>query len=413
MEGGTAMGYLPLTERVPAHVLPELVWDRSFSAFMQELDDPWLAGSRLHEGPDIVWATEAAYGQPGWIVTRHAPMQEVLVDHRNFTSEAPQMAPLLGVDWELNPINFDPPAHFKYRQVLNPFFTPRAVRQMDAAIRAICSELLDPLVPRGGCEFIGDFALKFPSYVFLALMGMPREMLPQFLEWEDGFMRAPDPELRLAAARGILGYLELFVEEQRIAPSTELMRGILDAEIDGRPLSQGEIMGMLYLLYLGGLDTVYSSLGWHMRHLARDPALQVRLRSNPQDIPRAVDELTRAFAVSKTLRTVARDIEFHGVPMRAGDPIHTPTYLAARDPRVFERPHEVDIDRRTRAISFGYGAHICLGVHLAKRELRIVLEMILGRCNDVRLVEGEPIPFHTGSVLGIDRLVLEWGTGSD
>lgn len=404
------MGYQALIERIPAHIPPELVWDHNLATYMQELDDPWLAGSRLHDGPDIVWATEAAYGQPGWIVTRYAPMQEVMLDHVHFTSEAPQMGPLLGVDWELNPIGFDPPRHFKYRQALNPFFTPKAIRALDADIRAICTELLDPVVPQGGCDFVGEFALKFPSYVFLALMGMPREMLPQFLVWEDLFMRAPDPAQRLEAARGILDYLRDFAAEQRRAPSTDLMRGILAAEFDGRPLDEGEVLGMLYLLYLGGLDTVYSSLGWHMRHLARDPALQQRLRRNPQDIPKAVDELTRCYAVSKTLRTVVSDYGFHGAPLRAGDTIHTPTYLAARDPRAFERPHEVDIDRRERTISFGYGVHVCLGVHLAKRELQIVLQMLLERCADIRLVPGEPIPFHTGSVLGVDRLMLAWGS---
>jgi hypothetical protein len=115
-------------QKTPSHIPPRLVSDNSLSAFMRELDDPWLAGARPHGGPDVIWATDAAYGKPGWIITRHTPMQEALKDHERFTSQAHgDVANLLGVAWRLNPIEFDPPAHSKYGHILNPFFAPKSV----------------------------------------------------------------------------------------------------------------------------------------------------------------------------------------------------------------------------------------------------------------------------------------------
>ena len=146
-----------------------------------------------------------------------------------------------------------------------------------------------------------------------------------------------------------------------------------------------------------------------MRHLAGDALLQKRLRANPEDIPPAVDEFSRAFGVAAPGRTVANDFTFHGVSMRRGDTVLLPTYLASRDPRAFENPHVIDIDRRARNnLSFATGPHTCLGMHLARREIRIVLQELLARLQNIRMAAGESYEFHTGSVLGIDRLPLVW-----
>lgn len=392
----------------PEHVPAELFWNHSLAEYTHELDDPFLAASRLHEGPDILWARDANFGQPGWILTRHAHQQEVFMDHAHFSAERKNLAPLLRVTWRLNPLEFDPPVHSTYRQILNPFFSPRAVSGLDEAVRQASRSLMTEFEDRGGCEFAHEFATPFPSYIFLALMGMPKAMLPQFLEWENTLLRGTDNAKRVVAARSILHYLEGFVADQRQNPGTELMRGLFSARIGDRPLDHGEIMGMIYLLYIGGLDTVYSSLGWIMRYLAGDPQLQQRLRSRPEDIPQAVDEFTRAFAVAGPHRKVTHDFTFHGVLMREGDHVHLPTYLAARDPRAFDHPHVIDIDRRTRHLGFATGPHLCLGMHLAKREIRTVLETFLSRFQNIRIAPGETYEYHTGSVLGVDRLPLVW-----
>lgn len=395
-------------QRVPGHVPRELVRDMDINRFTAELDDPWLAGARLHDGPDIFWATTAANGHPGWVLTRYALLQEAYADPEHFSSERSDLS-ILGVNWKLNPLEFDPPEHHKYRSILNPLFSPRAVRALDEPVKEVCNALIARFEDQGSCEFVGDFAEKFPSYIFLDLMGLPRDMLPSFLQWERDQLRAPDPREKLAAMQAVLGYLDGFVDEQRANPTTELMKTIVTTRhVEGRLLTKDEIMGMVFLLYIGGLDTVYSTLGWIFRHLAADQALQDRLRADPELVPWAVEEYLRAFPVASPHRKIKKDIEFHGVQMRKGDHVLMATFAAHRDPRAFDNPHRVDIDRRPRHMAFASGPHTCLGLHLAKRELRTVIEAFLARFRNIRMPEAERYEYHTGGTWGVDRLVLEW-----
>lgn len=396
-------------DRAPAAIPAGHLWEHSFDAFTAELEDPFLSTCRLHDGPGIIWATDASYGRPGWIVTRYDLISEVFIDYEHFTAERPGMiADLVGEPVRLNPIEIDPPAHHGFRRILNPFFTPKAINNSDAAIRSSARELIAKFADKGGCEFIDEFSVPFPSYIFLDLMGMPRAMLPQFMAWQDGIMRGPEPMDRVAAGRAVYFYLKQFLEEQRRHPGNAFIKGIVEGQVDGRPMSYLETMGMLYVLYVGGLDTVYSTLGWVMRHLATHPELQQRLRDHPGDLPQAVEEFMRAFSVVVTHRQLREDHVFHGVQMRKGDEINLPICLANRDPSVFANPHLIDIDRKSRHINFGTGTHNCVGVHLAKREVRIVIEEFLAHFRNIRIRDGENVRFHTGRTFGLDYLPLEW-----
>ncbi len=394
---------------IPPHIPSELVWQGSFDAFTAQGDDPFLAVSRLHAMPPVFWATDGSYGRPGWVATRHDVISEIFMDHEHFTAERKGMiADLVGENVRLNPIEIDPPAHHGYRRNLNPQFTPKEVGVLGDAVRASCTALIDGFAAKGGCEFIHDFAIPFPTHVFLDLMALPRDRSGDFLKWEEDLMRAPDMMDRVKAARDIYAYLKEHKERELVSPSNGLNRAITTGEFEGRPLNHLEMMGMYYVLWVGGLDTVYSTLGWVMRHLAMHPELQERLRVAPGLIPQAVEEFARAFSVVVTHREVAKDFTFHGAPLRKGDEINMPLSLAGRDPALFDNPHVIDIDRKPRHIAFGFGPHNCLGVHLAKREIRIVLEEFLSRFRDIRIKQGEVYRFHTGRTFGIDYLPLEW-----
>jgi len=396
--------------RLPDHVPPELFWDHDIVEFTSELDDPFVAGARLHDGPDMIWARDVGFGRSAWIPTRYALQEEVFLNPQLFSSEGIMgLNEMLGVSWPMIPIEFDPPRHTLYRHVLNPLFSPRTVSGMEADIHATCDALIAAFETRGSCEYIGEFAIKFPTYVFLSFMGLPREMAPQFLEWDHTLWRSEDVEVRTQCARAILSYLETFVEEQRSEPSSKFMQGLFTSNIEGRPLTTEEILGVCYLVYTAGLDTVYSSLGWYMRHLAQDPGLQQRLRARPVDIPHAVNEFLRAFCVVSGVRTATKDMDFHGVFLRQGDIICLPTYLAARDPQAFDDPHVIDIDRQPRVLAFGTGHHTCIGAHLARREIRVVLGSMLSRFRNIRIPEGETYRYHSGAaVVGVDYLPLTW-----
>lgn len=397
--------------QVPSHVPADLVWNNSLDAFTARGDDPFRAIAQLHDGPPLIWATDAAYGRPGWIATRHALIDEIFTDHDRFSAERPGMiGELIGQPMKLTPIEIDPPAHHKYRRNLNPAFSAKAVRELEDAVQNTCEMLVERFADRGECDFIADFAIPFPTYVFLDLMDLPRDMAPTFLCWEEDLMRGESIADRAGAAKAIFEYLCAHKERQLSGPTNAVNRAIVEGTFADRPLEHLEMMGMYYVLWVGGLDTVYSTLGWVMHYLATNPELQARLASEPALIPQAVDEFTRAFSVVVTHRSVARDITFQGVKMRAGEEVHLPLMLANRDPDVFADPHTVDIDRKPRHLAFGTGAHSCLGVNLAKREIRIVLEQFLRRCTDIRLLECDPMRFHTGRTFGIDRLPLRWKT---
>lgn len=396
-------------ERVPASVPPALVREADFDELTAHGSDPFLAACRLHEDQPILWMTEASFRRPGWVLTRHDLISEAFIDHEHFSAERSGMiAEMLGEPVLLNPIEIDPPRHHHYRRILNPYFTPAAVKHFDEPVRQICRELIARFGASGACEFVDEFAVPFPAYVFLDLMGMPRMLLDQFIGWQNDLMRATDPGVRVAAARSIYAYLKQHMEAQRAHPTNAFLSAMVNGQVEGRPIDYYELMGMFYVLYVGGLDTVYSTIGWIMKHLATHPDLQQRLRADSTLLPQAVEEFCRAFSVVVTHRCVKEDFIFHGVPMRKGDEVNLPIMLASRDPAVHASPHEVNIDRKPRHIAFGTGTHNCLGLHLAKREMRIVIEEFLAAFDNIRITPGETPRHHTGRTFGLDYLPLAW-----
>jgi len=393
----------------PAHVPVDLRWDHSMAEYAHEGDDPFLAVSRLHEGPDIFYARDATQGRPGWVITRHVLQQEAFVDYEHFTSEGQAgLNQLLGVEWHLAPLEYDPPAQVEFRKVINPYFTPKEINSMGDAVRETCDRLIAKFEDNGGCEFIEDFAVPFPTYIFLSLVGLPVDEAPQFLQWEASMLRAQTMEERITAHIEVMHYLQTFIQEQRKNPTNRIIDGIIKSKLGDRPITDDEVLGLLYTFYLGGLDTVYSTLGFIMRHLALYQDLQQRLRNNPELINDAVDEFCRAFSVVSTSRMVAKDFTFHGVEMKRGELVLMPLFLAGRDPMAWENPHEIDLNRKPSALAFASGPHLCVGRHLARRELRIALQSFLSRFDNIHIPRGETCSYHSSSVYGMDRLPLAW-----
>lgn len=399
----------------PDHVPESLIWPYKLDEFTAEGDDPYLAAARLHdlEGPGIIWAKEASLGKPGWVLLHNDLIREAYVDVEHFSSTRDASSgDVIGQDMvRMIPVEVDPPEHAQYRKILNPLFTPKHVQQYADMVEETCNRLIDGIKDPSSCEFIGEFAEQFPNSIFLSLAGLPQEELPQFLQWERQLLRSGNEgnyEKSTEAAGLIFKYLYGFIMKEKENPNrTEFIDTLINGTVERRPLTDNEILGYLFLFYVAGLDTVYSTLGWMFRHLAQDQALQNHLRNNPEDIPKAVEEFARAFAVPAPHRRIAKDFEFHGVKMRKDDVVLLPLYLAARDPRVYDDPHKIDINRGGRNLSFATGPHLCLGIHLAKRELRVALEAFLSRFKEIRLKEGDNYEYHVGGVLGVDRLPLE------
>ena len=313
------------------------------------------------------------------------------------------------------PIMLDPPEHAKWRHVLAEYFSPGRVKGLRAAQQKLAAELIDELVDRGGCDFVEAISRVFPSTVFLTIMGMPVEDLAQFMEWEDMILHQSGVGDEVNAARlegmtHVMGYFSALIQqrrENRDPNADDIVSKAIDWTIDGEPINDLELLNCLLLLFMAGLDTVSNQLSYALLHLATHPGDRARIVADPELIPKAVEEILRVYPIVQTARKATQDIDFHGCPVKAGDMASFSLAFAGRDESAYPNAREVDLDRGvTRHLSFGGGPHRCLGSHLARQEMAVVLEEWHRRIPDYSLA-GEAIE-HGGQVFGVDSLPLSW-----
>ena len=394
----------------PDHVPEELVRPFPFIFGMTTDKDPFneLAAS-VHQGPEIFYA-EHAYpgGTPAWVLRRTEDLRTLYFDTEHFSSkDYSPFAKLIGESWSTLPTEIDPPEHGKYRALINPVFTPKAMAKLDERIRAYAREYVLSFKDKGQCEFMKDFAFEFPIKVFMELMGLPLDMTEKFMEWETNLLHNHDMTKTAAATRSVVDYLREQIEDRRKNPTNDLISFAVQAELDGRPLNDAELVGFTFNLFIGGLDTVSTNMGLHFEHLAKFPKDQQQLRNDPALIPTAIEEMMRAYPAVTTFRTCVKETELKGVKFMPGDKVLMSTTLVGRDPEEYDKPEEVRFDRKARHVSFAYGPHICVGVHLARREMRISMEEFLANIPEFSLPENYVVEHRLGMVQPVE-LPLIW-----
>ncbi len=394
------------------HTAPKI-----FEAF-DHSSDPALRARHFGEW-DRLREVEGSFGsslnpdRTVWFLLRYADIHTALQDYELFSSSS--VIPFTDEAHHWIPEEIDPPEHNKYRRILNPAFSPQVVAGMEGAIRVACADLIDGLTGAAGCDVIADFSRQFPTRIFMRIMGLPVERADELLEMVHNLMHTnptddPDGAIRGGAMMAIYGLLTEIFHSRRAAPHDDLMTTLVQAEVDGRPLSDDELRETGFLLYMAGLDTVAGAIGYVIKHLAENPDQQRAVRERPASIPAVVEEALRMYSIVTTSRVVTRDVEFAGCPMKAGDRIVVPTASANRDPAAFEDATTFDADRTVnRHIAFGAGPHRCLGSHLARAELRIALEEWHARVPRYRLDPDATITEHIGGVAGLDSLRVTWG----
>jgi cytochrome P450 len=310
-------------------------------------------------------------------------------------------------------IFMDPPRHDELRRLVSRAFTPRRVTALDARVRDLCAEFLEPLCTGAGFDFVEDFAAKIPTMVIGALLGVPNEDQDQLRKWGDTMMRfeADGVSTEKLEAIGHFGeYMEAMVADRTRTPRDDMVSDLISAEItrdDGsrRRLDHREVMAFFTLLELAGSETTARLLGWAGVLLARHPDQRAKLVANPALIPNAVEELLRYEPPSPIqARFVTRPVEWHGQTVPAFSRMALLTGSAGRDEREYAEPNRFDVERVfDRHVTFGYGIHFCLGASLARLEAEIVIEETLARLpewhvdeNDVRLVRTSTVrgPAH-------------------
>lgn len=397
---------------IPAHVPRDLVLK----------ENPWLSGPiQPHDWlRKVVGDTGLRYSpynpltqskdEGCWIAAGSKEIRSILIDNRSFVSrDSTGVGKLLGEDLVLAPLESDAPDHQRLRGIIQPLFVPAAVKLREERIRELSLSFIDEISGHNQCEFIQAFAVKLPTQVFAEMMGLPVADLPLLLEWEEIVMGRTAPERMVETWASIRAYLDNAIQQRRTAPSDDLLSRIVQrtAEIGDNP--EAEALGMAMILFAAGLDTVVTALGWQFKFLAEHPSEQERLRRDPSLIPAAVDEMLRAFSFTTLTRTASRDVEIAGVMIKAGDKVVCPAALGSRDALDYARPTEVDFDRGARRhLAFGFGQHICIGMHLARLELITAIECWLANMPPFHLPPGYQALWHGGVSLGLDELELQW-----
>lgn len=397
----------------PSHVPAHLVKDFAFSFG----DRPHEKLDPLHQGPPIFYtphhlmhSSMGARTAGTWVITRAADMRAVLTDPATYSSVGlHNFGKALGETWQLIPLEQDPPDHTKYRAIINPLFTQKRLNELDAKIRARAEALLQNCRKLERFDFLAEFSYPFPAGVFVDMVGMRVEDTATFLDMVHRFQRLPTMEGRIAAVREIVQFLRDLLNLRRRQPDEDLASYLLSARVDGRPLNDDELMGIFFLAFTGGLDTVASSTGFFYRHLAENPDQQQRLRDDPSLIPAAVEELFRAYSIVNITRYATRDTEIAGAPIKAGDCVTCLLSLGSRDPLEHKRASSVDFDHeKVRHLAFSAGPHHCVGAPLARREMAIALEAWTQRAPPFRLQGGASPKAFGPVVLSLDTLPLEW-----
>ena len=337
-----------------------------------------------------------------WTITSYADVCAAEHDWDTFSVSPSMILPSFGTDRPLIPLDIDPPALTRFRQILLPFFTPQRMDTLLPRTREIAGQLLDDLA-YGEVVDASPYARLLPAMVFGEYCGFPMADAGQFDRWVDDivFARTDDESIARSAADDVYDYFRSLIALRRSEPGSDVISALLEADHAGGPLDDDEMLDICYLLFVAGLETTAGTIRVGLRHLAQHPEELALLAADPSLIPAATEEFLRALSpVQAMARTLRLDTRIGDVDMRAGERVVLAFGAANRDPDVFECPYDVRIDRSPNPhVAFGIGAHRCLGSNLARREVNVALEEFIRRFPRFELAE--PAPWH-----GVGRLAI-------
>lgn len=395
---------------IPAHVPADLVRSSGLTESAEFLASPHAFMAAMHENfPPVFYNTSPIIGN-AWQVTRYEDAYFVLRHPEIFSSHGSVGFPRDPNDWfYFIPLEIDPPDHRKYRGIVDPLFSPKAITKLETYIRGLANELIDQFIDQRECEFTRDFGRPLPVSVFLDLMGLPQDMRDTFVEWAIGLLHSQSREIAGQSMRSIAAYLKGVIAEKTRHPDDGVISTIIRAQPDGQPLGEREIFGFVFFLFIGGLDTVFATLNNVFLWLAENPARRQELIDHPENLVGATEELLRVFSVTFSGRVLTQDYELRGVQLKKGDKITSILPAANYDPAVFDNPREVNFKRpRKPILAFAGGVHSCMGAHLARLEMRVCISEFLRRIPDFKLKDGFKVEYYPGAVVGPKALQLTW-----
>jgi cytochrome P450 len=409
----------PGPTRRPAFDLTDLdVWERRV---------PYEAFARLrHEAP-VAWFDEDLPHHGFWSVHRYADIVEISRDTARFSSAT-------GVSFEepspedmearRTIIDMDPPRHTKLRKVLAPSFTPRAVAVYEHFVRALTNAALDAALPLGEFDFVHHVAKQVPIRVLARIMGLPEEQLDELIDVGDKLIANTDPELtdvvwgrddtdpyrrypfRSPYGKQLWDMGRELVKARMVYPTDDLLSRVVAADIDGERMSEVDLDNFFSILVIAGNETTRIALAQGILAFCEHPDQWDRLRADPGLLNAATEEVLRWSCPTHFMRrTVAEDATIQGADMHVGDKVVLWYVSGNRDEEVFTDPDRFDVARAPNPhLSFGRGGpHMCLGAHLARLEVRVVLDELCRRVSRFELA-GDPARTRTNFTNGLKRL---------
>jgi cholest-4-en-3-one 26-monooxygenase len=348
-----------------------------------------------------------------WALTRYQDVLDVSKNATDFTvSQTISLNRVKTKDVSVNLLNVDDPLHLDLRRMTNKGFTPKVVRRYEEHYRQLSADLLDKALPLGTFDFVTEVSMPLPLLAICELIGAPHEDHGQIARWSNGVIAAADPEYA-SSADSVIGtmqemfaYIDTLADARRREPRDDIMTSLTEA-FDRGELSVEEFHGYIFLLFVAGNETTRNNISHGLDHLIRNPSQMALLRSDVDaHIDGTIDEITRiASPVIYMARSAVNDVRIGDKDIPAGSRVAMFYCSANRDRDAFgPTADEFDITRSPNDhLSFGFGAHFCLGVHLAKLETKVMFQELLKRTKDIQLA-GKIERMRSSFVHGVKHL---------
>ena len=376
-------------------------------------EDPYPIYERLRAEAPLYRNEEVGF----WALSRHADVLSGFKDTTRLTNRQGISLEVsdLGdnIELVLSILGMDPPRHTKMRALVSRGFTPRRVAQLEDSIRELATTYLDRVVDKGECDWVADFAGRLPMDVVSEMLGVRREDRDELRHWADTVLHREEgvrgvPRAGVEASGKLLGYFQELIASRRDAPGDDLASALLAVEVDGEKLAESDVLAFCYLMIIAGNETTTKLLANCLYWLDRNESERAKVRGRPERIPDWIEETLRYDNSTQLMRrTLTTDITMYDQTMKAGDKLLLLIGSANRDESVFPDPTRYDLDRDTGDhLSFGRGAHFCLGASLARLETRVSLEELERRLPDWKVQSEAAERVHNPNVRGFSKLPL-------
>jgi cytochrome P450 len=395
--------------------------------------------ARLRAEDPVHWTQPKGF-RPFWSITRHADITAVSKANDRFVNSLrTYLGPIESEEWIKATtgdthlfrtlVDLDDPEHMKLRRLTHEWFLPPNLRKMEARIAEIAKDHVDRMAEKGPeCDFVSEVALWYPLRVIMHLLGVPAADEPRMLRMTQEIFGAGDPDVvarsqhitktpigpeqqvdLLALAQEFFAYFGAITADRRANPKDDVSTVIANGTIDGAPINELQAMSYYVIIATAGHDTTSSTASGGLLQLIRNPDEMRKLKADMSLLPSAVEEMIRwVTPVKHFMRTAVEDAEIGGKTIKAGDGLALFYWSGNRDEAVFDEPFRFKVDRKPNPhIAFGHGVHLCLGLHLARLEIKALFAELLPRLDAIELA-GEPKNTRANFVSGLKTLPVRY-----